>query len=109
METGEKHSPDLILKTTACSPLRALVYFESLDYRNAIMKSEVGKTSKRRKVMWGHSDTSLRKNEDFHTLMKDKVKVTPSLYIKSKNQGTCCTMLGSTVNMAVWCSWVCGL
>lgn len=44
-ETGQKHSPGLILKTLMYSSLRVLLYFESLDHRNAIMKSEVERTS----------------------------------------------------------------
>lgn len=85
MEIGEKYSFDFILKIIACLFFRVFVYFEFLDFRNVIMKLEVGKISKRRKVMWGYFDILFRKNEDFYIFMKDKVKVILSLYIKFKN------------------------
>lgn len=40
--------------------LRALTHLEFLNHRNAMMKSEVGRTSKRRKMIGGvYSDISL--------------------------------------------------
>lgn len=51
MEIGQKHSLDLILKTAVQSSLRAILYFESLDHRNAIMKSKVGETRESMKMM----------------------------------------------------------
>lgn len=58
-EIGQKHSPDLILETMVRSPLRVLLYFVSLDHRHAIMKPEVGRTSRWVEMVWEYSDTSL--------------------------------------------------
>lgn len=78
-ETGKK-----ILKTMVHS-LRAPTHLEFLNHRNAMMKSEVGRTSKRRNMIGGCVLTFHSEEIEANQLMKDSVKVAPGLYTRSPN------------------------